>query len=447
MGGIVLFEGNIAEMQTGEGKTLLALLPVFLRALDGEGAHVVTVNDYLAERDFAIGRQVYSFLGLSAGLILDCTGRPERKKSYACDVTYLSANQLGFDYLRDNLVYSEEDTVQRTLHYCVIDEVDSLIIDELVSPLVVSEPSETVDREKERDLQRSRDLVKALKKGFHYFLAEKTKEVTFSPEGLRFCQLALGSGDLFSPSGSWMSMLIPALRAKEICRRNRDYVLEGGEISIVDEFTGRILSGRRWSDGLHQALEVKEGLKPTAEGRTLASISYGDLFSLYRELSGMTGTVGADGTEIKGVYGMSTIKVPANRKTKREDLPDLIFRNQREKWRAVSETCYREHVFGRRPVLVGTTTVEKSELLSSILREIGVPHQLLNAKVGGARIEPEIVSRAGVLGSITIATNMAGRGTDILLGGSPDYLFHSRLRRTAAASPQRCGRPWARRSP
>jgi preprotein translocase subunit SecA len=423
MGGLVLSEGNIAEVRTGEGKTLMAILPVYLRALDGEGVHVVTVNDYLAERDFNTTKRIYRFLGLSVGLVIDPTGQTGRKRAYSCNVTYLSANQLGFDYLRDNMACKDEDIVQRGFHYCVLDEVDSILVDELLSPLIISSPPSEVSERRLRDFQASRDVVSALKEGFHYFLDERSREVTFSSEGFRFCQVALGLDDLFSDRRSWLPLLLSALTAKEIYKLNRDYVVEGGEICIVDEFTGRVLEGRRWSEGLHQALEIKEGLPPTSEGGTLASISYGSLFSLYWCLSGMTGTIGSEADEINVLYGMSTVKVPPNRKSRRSDFPDTIFRSQRDKWRAVAEECCEVHFAKGRPLLIGTATVEKSELLSSILSGFLVPHRLLNARKS-VSMEPEIISAAGCPAAVTIATNVAGRGTDICLGGDLDLHFH-----------------------
>ena len=418
IGGIVLTEGKIAEMKTGEGKTLVALLPSFLNALYEKGTHVVTVNDYLARRDAESVGQVHRFLGLTVGLIQESMEPAERKNNYNCDVVYVTNNELGFDYLRDNMAFSAEEIVQRPFFYCVVDEVDSILIDEARTPLIISGAGKTST---DKYLQTTK-LVKILKRDIHYNVDEKTQNVTLTNEGVSFCEQALGIVDLYSPYEPWVFFILNSIKAKELFQRNKNYIVnENDEIIIVDEFTGRTMAGRRWSDGLHQAIEAKENLPIQDESQTLASISYQNLFLLYEQLSGMTGTAKTEEGEFEKIYNLSVVQIPTNRDIKRKDLSDLIYKNQYIKWRCIAQECLDMYNIGR-PVLIGTTTIEKSELLAALLSEYKVPYRLLNARPENVEIESEIVSQAGCKNAITIATNMAGRGTDILLGGNVTFL-------------------------
>ena len=418
IGGIVLTEGKIAEMKTGEGKTLVALLPSFLNALYEKGTHVVTVNDYLARRDAESVGQVHRFLGLTVGLIQENMEPAERKKNYNCDVVYVTNNELGFDYLRDNMAFSAEEIVQRPFFYCVVDEVDSILIDEARTPLIISGAGKTST---DKYLQTTK-LVKILKRDIHYNVDEKTQNVTLTNEGVSFCEQALGIVDLYSPYEPWVFFILNSIKAKELFQRNKNYIVnENDEIIIVDEFTGRTMAGRRWSDGLHQAIEAKENLPIQDESQTLASISYQNLFLLYEQLSGMTGTAKTEEGEFEKIYNLSVVQIPTNRDIKRKDLSDLIYKNQYIKWRCIAQECLDMYNIGR-PVLIGTTTIEKSELLAALLSEYKVPYRLLNARPENVESESEIVSQAGCKNAITIATNMAGRGTDILLGGNITFL-------------------------
>ena len=418
IGGIVLTEGKIAEMKTGEGKTLVALLPSFLNALYEKGTHVVTVNDYLARRDAESVGQVHRFLGLTVGLIQENMEPAERKKNYNCDVVYVTNNELGFDYLRDNMAFSDEEIVQRPFFYSVVDEVDSILIDEARTPLIISGAGKTST---DNYLQTTK-LVKILKRDIHYNVDEKTQNVTLTNEGISFCEQALGIVDLYSPYEPWVFFILNSIKAKELFQRNKNYIVnENDEIIIVDEFTGRTMAGRRWSDGLHQAIEAKENLPIQDESQTLASISYQNLFLLYEQLSGMTGTAKTEEGEFEKIYNLSVVQIPTNRDIKRKDLSDLIYKNQYIKWRCIAQECLDMYNIGR-PVLIGTTTIEKSELLAALLSEYNVPYRLLNARPENVESESEIVSQAGCKNAITIATNMAGRGTDILLGGNSTFL-------------------------
>jgi preprotein translocase subunit SecA len=415
IGGLILNEGKIAEMKTGEGKTLVALLPTFLNALSGQGVHVVTVNDYLARRDAEYVGQVHSFLGLTVGLIQEDMTFQERKDNYACDVIYVTNNELGFDYLRDNMVFTVDEIVQRPLFYCVVDEVDAILIDEARTPLIISGPSEAPTQK----YLRTTKLVSTLRKDIHYSVDEKNQNVTLLEEGLAFCEQALGTSNLYNLEDPWIPYILNSIKAKELFVRNTHYIAnEENEIIIVDEFTGRTMVGRRWSDGLHQAVEAKEGLPIQDESQTLASITYQNLFLLYSKLSGMTGTAKTEEVEFEKIYNLQVISVPTNRSINRKDFPDLIYKNQYLKWQAVADECFEMYNLGR-PVLVGTTTIEKSELLAALLTELQLPYRLLNARPENIESESEIVSQAGCKNAITIATNMAGRGTDIVLGGNP----------------------------
>jgi preprotein translocase subunit SecA len=424
IGGLVLDEGKIAEMKTGEGKTLVALLPTFLNALYGKGTHVVTVNDYLARRDASDVGAVHRFLGLTVGLIQENMTPEERKKNYNCDVVYVTNNELGFDYLRDNMAYNPEEMVQRPFFYCVIDEVDSILIDEARTPLIISGASEAPT---EKYLQTAK-LATTLKKEIHYEVDEKQQNVALTNEGVLFCEQALGIVDLYSPNEPWISYVLNSVKAKELFQRNKNYIInENGEIVIVDEFTGRTMVGRRWSDGLHQAVEAKENVPIQDESQTLASISYQNLFLLYEKLSGMTGTAKTEEAEFEKIYNLNVVSIPTNTPIKRKDFSDLIYKNQYIKWRAIAQECLEMYELGR-PVLIGTTTIEKSELLAALLKEYNIPYRLLNARPENVESESEIVAQAGCKNAVTIATNMAGRGTDILLGGNPSFRTNGLVR-------------------
>ena len=417
IGGLVLNEGKIAEMKTGEGKTLVALLPTFFNALYGKGTHVVTVNDYLARRDAEYVGQVHRFLGLTVGLIQENMTPEERKENYNCDVVYITNNELGFDYLRDNMANSEEEIVQNQFYYCVIDEVDSILIDEARTPLIISGASKAST---DKYLQTAK-LATILKRDVHYKVDEKAQNVTLSDSGVSFCEQTLSIVDLYNPNEPWISYILNSLKAKELFILDKNYIInEDNEIIIVDEFTGRTMAGRRWSDGLHQAVEAKENVPIQDESQTLASISYQNLFLLYEKLSGMTGTAKTEEAEFEKIYNLNVIQIPTNKPIKRKDFSDLIYKNQYIKWRAIAQECLEMYQIGR-PVLVGTTTIEKSELLAALLNEYQIPYRLLNARPENIESESEIVAQAGCKNAVTIATNMAGRGTDILLGGNPNF--------------------------
>ena len=425
VGGLILNEGKIAEMKTGEGKTLVALLPTFLNALYGEGVHVVTVNDYLARRDAESVGQVHTFLGLSVGLIQEDMEFEERKKNYACDVIYVTNNELGFDYLRDNMAFTVDEIVQRPFFYCVVDEVDAILIDEARTPLIISGSSKAPTQK----YLRTTKLVDTLRKDIHYSVDEKNQNATLLEEGLAFCEKALGTSDLYNVEDPWIPYILNSVKAKELFVRNTHYIAnEENEIIIVDEFTGRTMVGRRWSDGLHQAVEAKEGLPIQDESQTLASITYQNLFLLYSKLSGMTGTAKTEEVEFEKIYNLQVIPVPTNRSIQRKDFPDLIYKNQYLKWQAIANECLEMYNLGR-PVLVGTTTIEKSELLAALLTEYQLPYRLLNARPENIESESEIIAQAGCKNAITIATNMAGRGTDIVLGGNPKSRTLSRFQK------------------
>ena len=425
VGGLILNEGKIAEMKTGEGKTLVALLPTFLNALSGQGVHVVTVNDYLARRDAESVGQVHTFLGLSVGLIQEEMEFEERKENYARDVIYVTNNELGFDYLRDNMAFTVDEIVQRPFFYCVVDEVDAILIDEARTPLIISGPSKAPTQK----YLRTTKLVDTLRKDIHYSVDEKNQNATLLEEGLAFCEQALGTSDLYNVEDPWIPYILNSVKAKELFVRNTHYIAnEENEIIIVDEFTGRTMVGRRWSDGLHQAVEAKEGLPIQDESQTLASITYQNLFLLYSKLSGMTGTAKTEEVEFEKIYNLQVLPVPTNRSIQRKDFPDLIYKNQYLKWQAIANECLEMYNLGR-PVLVGTTTIEKSELLAALLTEYQLPYRLLNARPENIESESEIIAQAGCKNAITIATNLAGRGTDIVLGGNPKSLTLSRFQK------------------
>ncbi len=423
LGGVVLHKGQIAEMKTGEGKTLVSTLPAYLNALSGKGVHVVTVNDYLARRDAEWMGQVHRFLGLSVGLIQSGMGPEERQRNYACDITYATNSELGFDYLRDNMATAMADVVQRPFNYCVIDEVDSVLIDEARTPLIISGQ---VERPTQKYMKAA-EIARSLKPEEHYEVDEKARNVLMTDEGFAEAEKLLEVQDLYNPEDPWAHYIFNAIKAKELFINDVNYIVRNGEVVIVDEFTGRVLQGRRWSDGLHQAIEAKERVEIQNETQTLATITYQNFFLLYPKLAGMTGTAKTEESEFEKIYNLQVTIIPTNRPSGRGDLPDVVYKTEPAKWQAVAEECAQMHEVGR-PVLVGTTSVEKSELLSRLLKERGVPHDILNAKPENVERESEIIAQAGRKGALTIATNMAGRGTDIILGGNSDYMARLKLR-------------------
>ena len=415
IGGMCLHEGKIAEMRTGEGKTLVATLPVYLNALTGEGVHMVTVNDYLARRDSEDMGRLYRYLGLTVGLVVHDMDFPERKFAYSRDVTFGTNNEFGFDYLRDNMVIYPEQMVQRKLHYAIVDEVDSILIDEARTPLIISGPGA-----KSTDMYAvMAKAVSGLKEGIDYTVDEKQKTVAPADSTIPKVEKILGINNLYAPENIELShCFTAALRAKALMKRDRDYVVRNGEIIIVDEFTGRLMEGRRYSDGLHQAIEAKEGVKIQRESQTLATITFQNYFRMYDKLAGMTGTAKTEEDEFLKIYNLPVIVVPTNKPVIRKDYPDLIFKTKRAKYKAVGRAVTSLHAKGQ-PVLIGTTSITQSEELSAILRKNGIPHNVLNAKFHEK--EAEIIAGAGQKGAVTIATNMAGRGTDIKLGeGVPE---------------------------
>lgn len=437
LGGMILHDneggrikGHIAEMKTGEGKTLVSTLPAYLNALSGRGVHVVTVNDYLARRDAEWMGQIHRFLGLSVGLIQQNMSQPERQRNYNCDITYATNSELGFDYLRDNMATSMADVVQRPFNYCIIDEVDSVLIDEARTPLIISGQ---VERSSEKYIRASEVAAALIRKqdeddpNGHYEVDEKQRNIILSDEGFIEVEKMLGVTDLFDPQDPWAHYIFNAIKAKELFINNVNYIVRNNEIVIVDEFTGRVMPGRRWSDGLHQAIEAKERVEIQPETQTLATITYQNFFLLYPKLAGMTGTAKTEEAEFGKIYNLEVATIPTNRPNIRKDLSDVVYKTEEAKWRAVANECAEMHELGR-PVLVGTTSVEKSELLSRLLYERKIPHNLLNAKPENVERESEIIAQAGRKGALTIATNMAGRGTDIILGGNADYMARLKVR-------------------
>jgi len=440
IGAIVLHEGKIAEMKTGEGKTLVATMPVYLNALDGRGVHVVTVNDYLAKRDAQWMSPIYHHLGLSVGVIqhdasflYDPESNPDdkqhdgfrpcsRKEAYAADITYGTNNEFGFDYLRDNMKYEIGDYCQRELNYAIVDEVDSILIDEARTPLIISGPSE----ESTDKYYRIDRIIPKLKNEVDFTIDEKAKTVILTEEGSIKAEQLLGVDNLFDPVNiELVHHVLQALKAHHLFKRDVDYVIKDGQIIIVDEFTGRLMPGRRWSDGLHQAIEAKEGVKIESENQTLATITFQNYFRMYNKLAGMTGTADTEAEEFAKIYDLDVLVIPTNRPMVRKDYPDMIYKTERAKFNAVLkeiEDCYKRG----QPVLVGTISIEKSELLSKMLKKKGIPHSVLNAKYHEK--EAQIIAQAGRPGAVTIATNMAGRGTDIVLGGNPEGIVEELLR-------------------
>ena len=422
LGGIVLHQGRIAEMKTGEGKTLVSTMPAYLNALRGEGVHIVTVNDYLARRDSEWMGKVHRFLGLSVGLIVHDLDSDERRAAYACDITYGTNNELGFDYLRDNMVIRQSNLVQRGHHFAIVDEVDSILIDEARTPLIISGPG---DKSTEM-YDRVDAVVRNLRRDTHFEIEEKKKAITLTDEGAQKVEQAFGVDNINDPENSDLNHYVNcALRANFLMKRDVDYVVQNGQVIIVDEFTGRLMIGRRYSEGLHQAIEAKEHVKVERESKTLATITFQNYFRMYQKLSGMTGTAKTEEAEFQGIYALDVVEIPTNRPNIRQDLEDVVYKNKNAKYQAVIASIEEHHATGQ-PLLVGTVSVEISELLSDMLRRKGIAHEVLNAK-NHAR-EAEIVAQAGHYGAVTIATNMAGRGTDILLGGNPEFLARRAMR-------------------
>lgn len=429
IGGMVLHEGNIAEMKTGEGKTLVATLPAYLNALTGKGVHIVTVNDYLATRDSEWMGQIYKFLGLSVGLIVHGLDFSERETAYNADITYGTNNEYGFDYLRDNMVFHPEHMVQRELNYAIVDEVDSILIDEARTPLIISGAGD-----KPKDLyQRVAKIIPRLKKEEDFNVDEKARVVTLTEQGVDHVEKMLGVENLYDDINIELSHHVnQALHAHTLMKRDVDYVVKDGEIIIVDEFTGRLMFGRRYSEGLHQAIEAKEGVKIEKESQTLATITFQNYFRMFKKLAGMTGTAITEEEEFRKIYKLDVIVIPPNMPMIRKDLPDVVYRTEEGKFQAAVDEIVERHKTGQ-PVLVGTISIEKSEVLSKLLTQKGVTHQVLNAKYH--ELEAQIVAQAGRKGAVTVSTNMAGRGTDILLGGNPGFMTREEMLKQGFESP------------
>ena len=448
IGGMVLHEGRIAEMRTGEGKTLVATLPCYLNALEGKGVHVVTVNDYLAKRDAEWMGRVHNFLGLSVGVVYPQMPNNLKKRAYTADITYGQNNEFGFDYMRDNMKFSIYDYVQRELHYAIVDEVDSILIDEARTPLIISGPGTTASEK----YQKITEIIPRFRRDEHYELDEKARSVTFTEEGMEYAQTLLqqkgllemggpddgdpyrgegARGNLYDPVNlETLHILQQCLRAHTLYNRDQHYMVgDGGKVLIIDDHTGRVLPGRRWSDGLHQAVEAKERVPIQDENITLATISFQNLFRLYKKLSGMTGTADTEATEFHKIYELDVVVIPTNKPVIRDDRDDLVYGSEKAKFNAVVEEI-EENAGAGRPVLVGTTSVEKSDALSRILNKKGIQHEVLNAKQHER--EAYIVAQAGTAGAVTVATNMAGRGTDIVLGGNAEMIARMDVLQTAS---------------
>jgi preprotein translocase subunit SecA len=422
IGGLVLNNQKIAEMKTGEGKTLVATLPACLNALTGQGVHIVTVNNYLASRDQLSMGQIYRFLGFNTGLIQDNMSKIERKNNYNTDITYVTNYELTFDFLRDNMALNLTDVVLRPFNYCIIDEIDSILIDEAQTPLIISDNVETpVDK-----YIIASEITEYLELNIHYKVDEKNKNIVLTDEGSRQIEKILRIQDLYDPRDPWIPYVINAIKANALFFNNVHYIVQNKRIVIVDEFTGRIMPDRRWGDGLHQAIEAKEKLPIRQKSETAAAITYQNFFLLYPKLSGMTGTGKTAEIEFEKIYNLSVSEIPTAKPTLRQDLPDLIYKDQFSKWNAIAQTCNQISLTGQ-PILIGTTTVEKSEMLAQLLNEYKLSYQILNAKPENVRRESEIVAQAGKKGAITIATNMAGRGTDIILGGNMNFQIQKEL--------------------
>src|SRR5437879_5335522 len=440
IGGIVLHQGKIAEMKTGEGKTLVATLPVYLNALEGKGVHVVTVNDYLAKRDSEWMGRLYKALGMQVGVIVHDLDDQERKDAYGADITYGTNNEFGFDYLRDNMKFRLTDCVQRSHQFAIVDEVDSSLIDEARTPLIISGPSEeSTDKYAKID-----KIIPKLIQDIDYTLDEKHRTATLTEEGVSKCERLLSLGNLYDPAHmETIHHVYQALRAHTLYKNDVDYVIKDGEVIIVDEFTGRQMPGRRWSDGLHQAVEAKEGVKIERENQTLATITFQNYFRMYKKLAGMTGTAETEAAEFIKIYNLDVVAIPTNRQLIRHEHPDVVYRTETEKFEAVVNGILQEddtRVGGLRqyhergqPVLVGTISIEKSEHLAELLKKAGIPHQVLNAKQHER--EAKIVAQAGRKGAVTVSTNLAGRGTDILLGSNPEFLTREYFLKNNQAMP------------
>jgi preprotein translocase subunit SecA len=450
VGGIVLHRGMIAEMKTGEGKTLVATLAAYLNALTGRGVHIVTVNDYLARRDAEWMGRLYRFLEVSVGVIQHAMADAERRHAYAQDVTYGTNNEFGFDYLRDNMKFTLDSMVQRGHHFAIVDEVDSILIDEARTPLIISGPAE----ESTDKYYRIDKIIPRLRQGAviqggnqyevehtgDYVVDEKARSVTLTEQGIERCQELLGVDNLYDPSQmEILHHIDQALRAHVLFKRDVDYMVKDGQVVIVDEFTGRLMPGRRWSDGLHQAIEAKEGVRIERENQTLATITFQNYFRMYDKLSGMTGTADTEAVEFSEIYNLEVVVIPTNRPLRRVEHPDVVYRTEPEKWRAAVDEIAEAQARGQ-PVLVGTISIEKSEKLSAMLRQRGIKHVVLNARYH--EMEAEIVAQAGRIGAVTIATNMAGRGTDILLGGNPEFLAKQELQNRGTKAGETAAEPW-----
>ena len=439
MGGAALHKGNIAEMRTGEGKTLVSTLPAYLNALTGKGVHIVTVNDYLAERDSEWMGRVHRFLGLRVGVILSSMSPAERREAYAADITYGTNNEFGFDYLRDNMAWSLSDCVQREHNFAIVDEVDSILIDEARTPLIISGPADKATKW----YMEFANIVGKLIRDNHYEVDEKKRTVSILDPGVTRVEEVLGIENLYEAVNTPMiGYLNNAIRAKELFKRDKDYVVMNGELLIVDEHTGRMLAGRRYSEGLHQALEAKERIEIQDENQTLATITLQNYFRLYKKLGGMTGTAMTEASEFMQIYKLGVIPIPTNKSMVRIDQSDLIYKSESGKFTAVAQDIVARHKKGQ-PVLVGTVSVEKSEELSAILKKNGIPHEVLNAKQHER--EASIIARAGSVGAVTVATNMAGRGTDIMLGGNPEFMADFELQRQGlnpAETPEQYEKAW-----
>ena len=426
VGGVVLHQGRISEMKTGEGKTLVATLPAYLNALAGQGVHIVTVNDYLAKRDTEWMGAIYRFLGLTVGTIQHDIGDAERYTAYRADITYGTNNEFGFDYLRDNMKFRLADLAQREFNYAIVDEVDSILIDEARTPLIISGPT----NESTQLYTRVDSLVRRFQKDKHFTLDEKSRTVSIQEAGVAEAERFLGVTNLYDLANmEFVHATNTALKAHHLFKRDVDYMVQDGKVVIVDEFTGRLMPGRRYSDGLHQALEAKERVRVEEENQTLASVTFQNYFRMYKKLAGMTGTAATEATEFRHIYGLDVVEIPTNKTLIRLENPDVIYRTGDEKWNAVVEEIVDLSKRGR-PVLVGTISIEKSEHLSALLRRKNVKHVVLNARYHEQ--EAQIIAQAGRIGAVTIATNMAGRGVDILLGGNPDYLTHEQLKKSGA---------------
>nr|YP_009243911.1 preprotein translocase subunit SecA [Sporolithon durum]AMK96153.1 preprotein translocase subunit SecA [Sporolithon durum] len=413
IGGIVLHKGKIAEMKTGEGKTIVSILPAYLNALAKKGVHIVTVNDYLAKRDSEWVGKVHKFLGLTVGLIQENMIYSIRKLNYSNDITYVTNSELGFDYLKDNMAIDHHEIVQRPFFYAIVDEVDSILIDEARTPLIISGPSETSTHK----YKIANEIAKQLKKHTDYEVDEKERRITLTDTGIINCESKLKTNNLYDLNNPWAQFILNALKSKNLFLKDQHYIVRDNLIIIVDEFTGRIMNGRRWSDGLHQAIEAKENVTIQKENQILASITYQNLFLLYKKLSGMTGTAKTEEAEFDKIYNLEVIDIPTNKMCIRKDMPDLVYKNEYAKWEAISRECFDMNQLGR-PTLVGTTNIEKSELLANMLTAYKLNYNLLNAKPENIIREAEIIAQAGKKYALTIATNMAGRGTDIILGGN-----------------------------